>query len=78
MTLEEIKAMDREMLTPAIVAKVIGCDPYGITLQARQCPEALGFPVVVIGNRTKIPRRAFIKFMEGELEVSCLEKPPLA
>lgn len=66
MTLEEIKAMDCEMLTPSIVAKVICCTPYKITLQARQCPEMLGFPVIVMGNRTKIPRRAFIKFMEGE------------
>lgn len=65
MTLEEIKAMEREMLTPAIVAKVIGCDPYAISLQARTDPAALGFPVSVQGRRTRIPRRAFIRWMEG-------------
>ena len=65
MTLEEIKAMDREMLTPAIVAKVIRCDPYYISVQARTDPEALGFPVSVQGTRTRIPRRAFIRGMEG-------------
>ena len=65
MTLDDIKAMDREVLTPAIVAKVLHCDPYAITLQARQCPEALVFPVLRMGSHTKIPRRAFIRWMEG-------------
>lgn len=65
MTLEEIKKMDKEMLVPTIVAKVIGCDPYYISLQARKKPELLGFPVHVHGNRTLIPRRAFIRWMEG-------------
>lgn len=66
MTLDDIKNMDREMLSPAIVAKVIHCNPYYITIQARTNPTALGFPVSVQGTRTRIPRRAFIKWMEGE------------
>ena len=66
MTLDGIKAMDREMLTPAIVAKIIRCDPYYISLQARKDPEALGFPVSVQGTRTRIPRRAFVRWMEGD------------
>lgn len=65
MTLDDIKSMDREMLTPAIVGKIIGCDPYYISLQARQRPELLGFPVHVHGTRTLVPRRAFIRWMEG-------------
>lgn len=65
MTLEDIKVMDREMLTPTIVAKVIGCNPYYITLQARKDPQKLGFPVHVHGNRTLVPRRGFIRWMEG-------------
>lgn len=65
MTLEDIKAIDREFLTPAQVAAVLGCDPQGIRVWARQRPEALGFPVVALAHRTKIPRRAFIAFMEG-------------
>lgn len=32
LTLDDIKAMDREMLTPTIVAKVIRCAPYYISL----------------------------------------------
>lgn len=65
LTLEDVKAMDREMLTPSIVGQVIGCDPYYISVQARTEPELLGFPVSVQGTRTRIPRRAFIRWMEG-------------
>lgn len=64
-TLDSLKNMDKEMLSPTVVAKIIGCNPYYITLQARQNPALLGFPVHVHGSRTCIPRRAFIKFMEG-------------
>lgn len=69
MTLEDIKAMDREMLTPEIVGKVIGVSPQTIRVAARQKPFLLGFPVVVIGSRVHIPRRPFIKIMEGKMEV---------
>lgn len=66
MTLDDIKAMKKECLSPAIVAQVMGCDPHYIRLQARQNPAALGFPVNVQGTRTRIPRRAFIRWMEGK------------
>lgn len=68
-SLNEIKAMEREMLTPAIVAPIIECDPQWIRLVAREAPEELGFPVIVRGSRVKIPRRAFISFMEGKANV---------
>ena len=65
MTLSEIKQTDKLMLTPADVAPVLGCDPNGIRVTARTRPELLGFPVSVVGTRVKIPRIAFIKFIEG-------------
>lgn len=65
MTLNDLRMSTKDVLTPADVAPVLGCDPHYIRVAARQCPERLGFPVVLIGNRTKIPRIAFIKFMEG-------------
>ena len=64
MTLDDIKAMDRETITPAIAAQVLGMDPHYIRIVARRTPERLGFPTIVYNSRTKIPRRAFIKFME--------------
>lgn len=62
--LEEVRAWDKPVITPAEAAKVLGCDPHYIRVAARQCPEALGFPVILIGTRTKIPRLPFIHFLE--------------
>lgn len=65
MTLNDIRNLDREYLVPREVASVLGCDQYGINIAAKQCPERLGFNVAVIGSRVKIPRLAFIRWMEG-------------
>lgn len=63
MTIDEINRSTKEVLTPADIAPVLGADPYGINRAARENPEGLGFPVIVIGNRVKIPRRAFLHWM---------------
>lgn len=68
MTYNELKALDREFLTPAEVAAILGCDPQDIRVQARQQPERLGFNVAVIGTRVKVPRRAFLNWLEGRCE----------
>lgn len=68
MTLAEIKASDKEMLLPTDIHKILGCDAHSIRLQARELPGTLGFNVVVIGNRTLIPRKAFLRFMGEETE----------
>ena len=64
MTLDELKALDEPVITPKIAAQFLKCNPYAISIAARDCPERLGFPVSRIGNRTKIPRLAFIRFLE--------------
>lgn len=66
MTMQEIRESDKPMLTPADVAPVLGCDPQDIRVAARQRPDLLGFHFAVIGTRVKIPRVAFIRWMEGE------------
>lgn len=66
MTLAEIRASDKVMLLAKDVAPVLGCDPHSIRIQAREYPEQLGFPVVVIGNRTLIPRKPLLKFLGEE------------
>lgn len=66
MTLEEISILEREILTPAEVAPVLGMDRHTLHLCARQAPERLGFPVIVAGSRVKIPKRPFLRFMLGE------------
>lgn len=67
-TLEEIEALECEILTCAQIAPLLGACPQTLRLQATQRPELLGFPVIVAGNRVKIPKRPFIKFMKGETE----------
>lgn len=68
MTLEEIKASDKPMLLAKDVASVLGCDPHSIRVQAHEYPEGLGFPVVLLGNRTLIPRKRFLEFLGEETE----------
>ena len=66
MTLDEIRNSTKEVLTSADIAPVLGADPQDIRLQAKLNPERLGFNVAVIGTRVKVPRLAFIRWMEGE------------
>lgn len=65
--IKRIQAMDTPTITPAIAAEALGCDPQYIRLQAHADPSKLGFPVVCIGKRTKIPRMPFLAFMLGEI-----------
>ena len=65
MTLNEMKESTKTMLSPTDVAEVLGCAPYSINVQVRQDPAKLGFPVALIGTRVRIPREAFLKWMEG-------------
>lgn len=65
LTLEDIESMDALTLTPAQVASVLHSDPQLIRVAARQRPELLGFDVIIVGNRVKIPREAFVAFMRG-------------
>lgn len=62
--LDRIRGMSAATLTPADVAPVLGCDPNTIRQQAREDPGALGFPVVLVGSRTKIPREPFLRYVD--------------
>lgn len=66
MTLEELSTLTVDVLTPAQVAPILRLDADTIRGQARDCPERLGFNVIVAGSRVKIPRVAFLRFMRGE------------
>lgn len=71
LTLEDVKAMKGEVITPAVAAEILGADPHWLRIAARTRPELLGFSVIVMGSRVKIPRRAFVKFMEGDAVDGC-------
>ena len=66
--LARIAASGKEMLSPADVAPVLGCNPYRINVMAKEDPARLGFPVCLIDNRVKIPRRAFLRWVGYEKE----------
>ena len=64
-TLQEIEAIPREMLRSSDIAGYLNSNPQDIRTQAQKDPQKLGFPVVVIGSRVKIPKQAFIAFIKG-------------
>ena len=64
MTLQEIRESDKTFLFPEDIAEVLGCKPYSINLQAKDDPTKLGFAVTLIGTRVRIPRDAFIHWMQ--------------
>lgn len=65
MTLKDIEALDKEMLTPALVAPILGSDPQTIRMQARERPDLLGFPVICLKSRVKIPKEGFLAYCRG-------------
>lgn len=68
MTVDEIKKSGKDMLTPAEIAEVLACDPQLIRLAAQSNPAMLGFPVIVVGHRTKIPRKPFLAYIGESCE----------
>ena len=65
--LKQIETMEKTILIPSQVAPILGTDPQTVRMMARQMPERLGFPVIVMKSRVKIPRLPFIKFIKGSL-----------
>ena len=66
MSVEEMKTLTADYLTPKDIAACLGYTAYAINQQAAADASKLGFPTIIIGKRVKIPRKAFIHFMEGE------------
>ena len=66
-TMDDLKKESKAFLVAADVCAVLGCDPHYIRVAAKQKPELLGFPVVIIGSRVKIPRIPFLRFMGAEI-----------
>ena len=64
-TLEEIEACQKTMLVATDVAEYLCTDPHSIRVAARQAPGLLGFPVIVAGSRTLIPKEGFVRFCRG-------------
>ena len=66
MTLEQLEALDKEMLIPSDIAPILGCNPYTINVATKDGKNPFPFPVIRMGTRVRIPKRAFIRAMKGE------------
>lgn len=60
---ELVQRVNKEFFTPQDVSFVLKSDPQTIRICARQRPELLGFPVIIMGRRVKIPRIPFLRYM---------------
>lgn len=67
MTIEELKRSDKVCITPVEAAKHLNCNDQVLRVTAKQRPEMVGFPFTFVGNRMKIPRVPFLRFL-GEIE----------
>lgn len=63
MTIEELRSSDKEYFTPADVAPVLQCDPQTIRETAKKRPHLVGYNFTFTGNRMKIPRLAFLRWL---------------
>lgn len=69
-TLEDIEALNKEMLVPTDIAGFLGCSPYAINVATRDGKNPFPFPVIRMGNRVRIPKRLFVVAMRGESPMS--------
>ena len=57
---------DRDIILAADIAPILGVTANSIRRQADVAPEALGFRVIRVGERTLIPRRPFLQYILGK------------
>lgn len=62
-TLEELCASEKVFFAPGDVCGVLGCNPQTIRVTARQRPDLIGYEFTFVGNRMKIPKIPFLRFM---------------
>ena len=62
MTLDEVRKSKKEMLSPNDIAPILGVHPYSINKAKKD--GTLEFKATFIGRNLKIPRIAFLKYME--------------
>lgn len=61
MTLEEMIKSDKVLLSVEDVCQVLESQP--VTVRSSAKAGTLGFPVCRLGNRVKIPRLPFLRFL---------------
>ena len=69
MTIEQIEAMDCNVLPVKVVAEFLGCDAQLIRDEASKTPKYLGFPIAKVGHSYKIPKEGFLNWVRGFIPV---------
>lgn len=68
MTLEQLQNSQSPVVRSVDIAPILKADPQAIRDAARSYPEKLGFPVIVIRSRVKIPRIPFLSYLGVKCE----------
>lgn len=63
MTIPEMRKSEKVFLTADDVAELLESDAADIRNQAQADPKKLGFQLIIIGSRVKIPRIPFLRFI---------------
>lgn len=66
MTINEIAESKELFIEAEDVAPILGVDAQSIRAEAGRDVCRLGFPIIRIGNKTKIPRKPFLRFVGAE------------
>lgn len=65
MTLQELRELTDDTITPAQAADVLGCTGFLLGRMCQEEPKKVPFPFLCIGRKTIIPREGFIRWAEG-------------
>lgn len=65
MTLNDLLMMDTPVIPGTWAAQAMGMDPTRLIGYAREKPHLVSFPFQMSGNRMKVPRVPFLKWLLG-------------
>jgi len=68
MTLQDLRNLPDDTITPAMAADVLGCTAFLLGRMCQEEPQRIPFPFICIGRKTIIPREGFIRWAEGRKE----------
>lgn len=70
MTISEMEGSNKEYLTLRDVSGVLRCNPDSLRRQARSDASKLGFQVIIVNSRIKVPRLPFLHFIKSTLGIN--------
>lgn len=65
LTLEEIRRMDKDWLTPEEASGPLGCTGHLLGWMCHNEPEKVQFPFICINSKTIIPRTGYLNWFDG-------------